>query len=372
MMRRILNAPIRNTARAWRPLATLLLVMLPSACGGTRGSTDTRTNWLSSCTGDQACDVGLSCVCGVCTQPCGSGQSCGDVNAEAVCVDAPGCGEASQVCAKEGFFEVVEDSSVTGSEVTAAPESSAVDGSDSLLGTTGAETAGSSATSEGEAGSDASATTDGDGSTGGVDASACDDPGRQYTSRDPEECTELPNCGVIAEGVGLVAFSDECGCGCEPYVAPPRADSITAGECAASPPSGSSANFAVLAESELGQFSCTDVPSALLRSESDVTAWSNTTGCPEIAGLAAGVDFDTQTVIVVGVPDRPTVSVTYTEQLIDGVIHVGIAADAYCGGARPPSGFALVTVDVGPSVPLQVVTETCLAECPDDGGLPVP
>jgi hypothetical protein len=177
---------------------------------------------------------------------------------------------------------------------------------------------------------------------------------------------------VIAEGVGRVPFSDECGCGCEPFVLPPQGDSISAGQCAESPPSGSPANFAVLAESATTDSTCDNIPSALLRSYADMATWAGESGCGGLASLMADVDFETQSVIVVGTPERPSASVTYTVQTIDGAIHVGVEADAYCGGARPQSGFVLVTVNAGPNTALRVITETCLAQCPDDGGLPVP
>lgn len=356
-----------------------MILLLPSACGESRLSTDTRTNWLSSCSDDMSCGSGLSCVCGVCTQSCDNGQSCGDVNLDAVCVDVPGCEQASQVCAKEGFFDEPTDGSV---------------GEDDAIATTGSPTSESSAGAGGSSVSSTSATTStvesqdtagmGDStshaadvssgtSTGDViDGGVCNDPEREYVSRDPAECDELPECGVIAEGVGKVAFSDACGCGCEPYVLPPRTDSITEGQCAESPPSGTPANFAVLAESSTGEVFCNDIPTALLRSYTQMAEWAGTSGCGEVASLMADVDFATQAVIVVGTPERPSASVSYLVQTIDGTIHVGVDADAYCGGARPSSGFVLVTVDAGPSTPLRVSTETCFDVCANDGGLPVP
>jgi hypothetical protein len=382
MTQRTLSAPIRNNLRSWHRASALMLLLLPSACGQTRDSTDTRTNWLSSCSEDMACGSGLSCVCGVCTQPCESGQSCGEVNEDAVCVEVPGCEEASQVCAKEGFFDAPTDGSVVDPEdgnATQSPNSESASGETSAVVTTTTSMPSSDAA---ETTRDSDAVLDGstsagesttDGSSGTlVDGGVCNDPDREYVSRDPAECDTLPECGIIAEGVGKIAFSDECGCGCEPFVLPPQTDSITAGQCAESAPSGTPANFEVLAESSTGQWLCDNIPTALLRSYADMAQWAGESGCGDLASLMADVDFETQSVIVVGTPERPSASVSYTVQTIDGTIHVGVEADAYCGGARPSSGFVLVTVNAGPGTALRVVTETCLAECPDDGGLPVP
>lgn len=355
-----------------------MLLLLPSACGESRVSTDTRTNWLSSCSDDVSCGGGLSCLCGVCTQACESGQSCGEVSPEAVCVEVPGCEQASQVCAKEGFFDAPTDGSVADpgdADSTARTDS---DGAAVVTPTsTSLTSTGPIDTSRGtDEMLDASTSATGVPTTGEFTGDAtdpCDAADREYVSHDPLACEGLTiECGVIAEGVGKVEFNDACGCGCEPYVLPPRTDSITARECAESPPAGTPANFAVLAESSTSEVLCNDVPTALLRSYAEMAEWAGASGCGEVASLMATVDFESQSVIVVGTPERPSASVSYTVQTIDGTIHVGVDADAYCGGARPTSGFVLVTVNAGPSTALRVSTETCFDACPDDGGLPVP
>lgn len=385
MTRRTLSAPIRNNLRSWRGVGALLFLLLPSACGETSVSTDTRTNWLSTCSDDLSCGGALACVCGVCTRACENGQSCGEVNAQAVCVEVPGCEQASQVCAKEGFFDAPTDGSVADPGDANSTEGAGADSASSSSGaswitTSSGSVMSTSVTSTGptdisrdsETTLDASTSTTAELSTG-ESTGACDAADREYVSRDPVACEELTiECGVIAEGVGKVEFNDACGCGCEPYVLPPQTDSIVAGECAASPPSGTPANFAVLAESSTTEVLCNDVPTALLRSYAEMAEWAGVSGCGEIASLMADVDFASQSVIVVGTPERPSASVSYTLQTIDGTIHVGVDAEAYCGGARPSSGFVLVTVNAGPSTALRVATETCFDACPDDGGLPVP
>lgn len=49
------------------------------------------------------------------------------------------------------------------------------------------------------------------------DGCGCEEPGRRYVSRDPEECKVV---FFLCEE-GFTPFFDECGCGCEP--APPDA-----------------------------------------------------------------------------------------------------------------------------------------------------
>lgn len=384
MIRRKLGAPIRNNLGLLRRAALLLLV-LPSACGETSVSTDTRTNWLTSCSEDDDCSAGLSCLCGVCTQACSSSSACRDLSSDAVCVAAPGCSEAGPVCAREdSFMDVTADASTSGLATTGAESSNTAtsDSSTSSITSTTVTSEGSSTgvdTSTSGGDMDASqpeeTTTDVTTSSGDqTDASICDNPEREYQSRNPMECESLPapDCGIVAEGFGRVAFSDECGCGCEPFVPPERSDSLTAGYCNPNPSSGSFANFTVLAESVEGQSLCFDVPSALLRSADDVTEWTNASGCGDIAPLVADVNFAEQSVIVVGTPDRPQASVSYVTQTIDGAVHVGVDVEPYCGGARPPSGFVLVVANVTPGSALQVVTETCDEEQCPDAGLPVP
>lgn len=376
MTRCILSA--NSTLRACATLSALFLFLATVACGESRVSTDTRTNWLSSCSGDETCEGDFSCLCGVCTRACSEGRTCEDVGASAVCVDAPGC-QGVSVCAKEGFFEVSEQStssadSTVGSVNTRSGDELTVHDVSDAHDTSTTDAASDSAPTNRDETFDASVSGELDTPAGGADGGVCNDPKRTYESHDPAECQGLEiDCGIVAEGIGNVRFSDACGCGCEPFVLPPRTDGLSVGQCAQpSPPAGSSVNFVVLAESEFGDTTCSDVPSALLRSQSNVTEWAAASGCVDVASLIADVDFGTRAVIVAGTFERPSARVSYVEQTLDGVFHVGVTAAAYCGGARPSSGYVILTIGAAPSTPLRVVTETCFENCANDGGLPVP
>lgn len=382
MTRRTLGAPIRNNFGLLRQ-AALLLLLWPSACGDTRASTDTRTNWLTSCSEDDDCSAGLSCLCGVCTQACSSTTTCLELSSAAVCLAAPGCDEVGQVCAREdSFLEATSDAAATSTaevssatNTTSGEPSSTAEVPTTVTSDAASSTSGATTSVDMDASQPDETTLDVTTSSDvGSDASACDIPEREYQSRSPAECESqpTPDCGIVAEGFGRVPFSDECGCGCEPFVPPQRVDSLTAGYCNPTTPSGSTANFTVLAESVEGQSSCFEVTSALLRSADDVTEWTNSSGCGDIAPLVADVDFASQSVVVVGTPDRPQASVSYVTQSIDGAVHVGVETEPYCGGARPPSGFVLVVVNLNSGSALQVVTETCTDDQCPDAGLPVP
>jgi hypothetical protein len=379
---RTLAAPIWNNPRIWRRGSAIAACFFALACGSSSStSTDTRTNWLASCSDD--CGGGLTCLCGVCTETCGQDEACSDLGSGAVCVEAPaGCGQSKNLCAREDFdFPPNTDASA----------SSAGDTSTSTFSESATSTAGETATTSVDEPSSNEDTTvsssSGDSTvstvtstatsdvleTGGdAGADPCDIPGRQYTSRDPDACTVEPECGIIAEGFGNVAFSDECGCGCEPYVPPERTDTLLEGQCAEAPSSGFPVDATVLAESEVSAIPCETAVSAIVRSAAQLEQWATATGCDALVDTAAAVDFSTQALIIVGTSERPAASVTYVVQTLDGVIHVGIDTRAYCLGVPPTDGFALLTVPTSPSAAVIANVETCYETCDFDGGLPPP
>lgn len=57
--------------------------LLAGACGGLGPRTGSETNFLSSC--DATCDAGLTCLCGVCTQPCSDTDECTALGSGAEC-----------------------------------------------------------------------------------------------------------------------------------------------------------------------------------------------------------------------------------------------------------------------------------------------
>jgi hypothetical protein len=54
--------------------AALALAVLAGACDGDDGTIEqanSNTSWLEACNFDDECDGVLSCLCGICTRPCG-------------------------------------------------------------------------------------------------------------------------------------------------------------------------------------------------------------------------------------------------------------------------------------------------------------
>jgi hypothetical protein len=234
-------------------------------------------------------------------------------------------------------------------------------------------TSSGSASSDSGAASDATSAGDTSDVTDAADAGTdpCDIPGREYLSRDPLDCVIEPSCGIVAEGIGNVPFSDACGCGCEPYVPPERTDTLLEGECATAS-SGFEVDARIMAESEVSAIGCDNVVSALLRSAADVDEWAANTGCQSLAGITSIVEFSSEALIIVGTPDHPAANVEYVSQTIDGVFHVGVYAQAYCSGAAPSDGFVVLTVPASPSSAVIARVETCYGTCDFDGGLPPP
>jgi hypothetical protein len=76
--------------RVW--LALVVCAGLVASCRGKSATTeDSETHFLSACT--DTCSGGLTCICGVCTKPCTTQDSCGELSESAACEDS--CAEAS-------------------------------------------------------------------------------------------------------------------------------------------------------------------------------------------------------------------------------------------------------------------------------------
>jgi hypothetical protein len=376
-------------------LPSLLVCGWLVACTGATTGTDTRTNWLSFCTTDNACGPELSCVCGVCTKACEAPSDCSSLGSGASCFEVQGCSAAGQVCAQPDFELGAFDQSpadaasassassseapASGSASSAAPSGSGTEDNGPGPLPTGASDSGGDASldassadaSSADAGTATSSSSTTASSTSADASTVCDAPGRVYVSHDPAECTTPAECGILAEGQGNVPFSDSCGCGCEPYVPPPRTDSILENGCSG-PNGGNPFPVAVLADSELsGQTTCFSIPNAIIRNDAELAEWVSNSGCSEVADAVSIINFTTQTLVIIGVQDRPLAHLAYTVQSIDGRIHFGVQANAYCGGARPPWGFVAIGLDATPA-PVQISVETCFDDCVLDGGPPPP
>lgn len=77
--------------------ASLLLGVLAASCDG-KSQTETETHFLSSCSA--SCPSGLTCVCGVCTEPCASDSACSRFPGSATCEAAAATcgGSAASAC----------------------------------------------------------------------------------------------------------------------------------------------------------------------------------------------------------------------------------------------------------------------------------
>ncbi len=79
-------------------VASTLLVLALTACGRSSDPTDTNTQWLMSCDGDDDCAGEFSCFCGVCTVRCSATAACSELSEDAVC--APSTARCdTRVCA---------------------------------------------------------------------------------------------------------------------------------------------------------------------------------------------------------------------------------------------------------------------------------
>jgi hypothetical protein len=80
-------------------LLSPLLCWLIASCGGAAGggalNFDSNTNWLKKCDFDSDCDGVLRCLCGICSQPCGTVAECSRLSG-AACAES-----ASDECSGE-------------------------------------------------------------------------------------------------------------------------------------------------------------------------------------------------------------------------------------------------------------------------------
>ena len=68
-------------------IAAALLVLAAGCKHNTTGEVETETHFLRSC--QDACDQGLTCVCGVCTATCSGDAACAKHGANATCMTTP-------------------------------------------------------------------------------------------------------------------------------------------------------------------------------------------------------------------------------------------------------------------------------------------
>lgn len=360
-----------HRSRFLRGCASLVLGTALAGCGQTDSSTDTRSNWLSPCADDDACQGGLSCLCGVCTRSCDDDLACSGLGGSQ-CAASDLCTDPGNICVAAGAQP--EDSATTDASSPASASISATNTAAATASVT-AESTAMMATSS-PTGSvqpeDAAALPEPDAAQSDAmtdaGASACDKPGRVYTSRDPAACTTTPECGPLSEGVGNVPFQDECGCGCEPFSVQGQMDSIQAGQCGAGT-SVAPLAVDVVAQSVLGS-TCFDTPSGVIHSTGEFMAWLDSGGCSELLDVAANFDFDSATLVIAVVADRPELTLLDSAQSLDGTLHLGVQAAAYCGGAAPSVGYLALSVPVV-DTPLKISVDTCYDSC-SDGGLAVP
>lgn len=86
-------------------LAAPLLCWAIASCGGAAShleTSDSNTNWLKKCELDSDCAGALSCLCGICTQPCGTTAECsrlsGAACAESASDECSGHASAGAMC----------------------------------------------------------------------------------------------------------------------------------------------------------------------------------------------------------------------------------------------------------------------------------
>jgi len=83
------------------------------------------------------------------------------------------------------------------------------------------------------------------------------------------------------------------------------------------------------------------IPDQVLTSEE---AFRAAFSCEE--GAMSGVDWDTERVAIVSFAERPSADVAEV-YVRDGRVVVQLAAEVYCGGARPPSAVVVVVIPAG-------------------------
>jgi hypothetical protein len=156
------------------------------------------------------------------------------------------------------------------------------------------------------------------------DETTCTQPSDRYVLDDPSSC----NVALFACDVGEEPFYDDCGCGCRP---------LEGAECVA--PSGTA--IAVTAD-QIRQYECFqfDGEPRLIATEGEYMDFVN--GCGGTP--AEELDFDGHVYFAAVVPERTVVNFAYAVETNDGV-HVGVQAQAYCGGAAPPTTVLLIEFD---------------------------
>lgn len=165
-----------------------------------------------------------------------------------------------------------------------------------------------------------------------------DDCGCGCTTSDETVCTQPSDryvhgpaaCQVALFGCdeGEQVFYDVCGCGCRP---------LEGAECVA--PSGTAI---AVTEDQIRQYWCFDFDAEprLITTAEEYTDFIN--GCDGTP--AEELDFDGHVYFAAVVPERTAVDFAYAVETNDGV-HVGVQAEAYCGGPAPPTTVLLIEFD---------------------------
>jgi hypothetical protein len=169
---------------------------------------------------------------------------------------------------------------------------------------------------------------------------ACSEPAENYVLDDPGTCL----VALFACEAGEETFYDDCGCGCRP---------ATSSSC--TPPSG---NELSVPAARVGTYSCYGYPGSprVIESADDLEEFFQ--GCGSAPEELP--DFEMYTVFGAVVSQRPDVSLEYVVD--DGEdVHVGVQAQAYCGGAYPPTTLMLIEL---PHTDADVVQDRC-----DDVGM---
>jgi len=78
----------------------LLAALAVGACANSRRAKSSETHFLALCA-DDACGAGLSCVCGVCSQPCMDDEACTELGEGAECTASAASCDQPRVCDAE-------------------------------------------------------------------------------------------------------------------------------------------------------------------------------------------------------------------------------------------------------------------------------
>lgn len=215
----------------------LLFAMALSSCSSTTTTkSETETHFLQSCEG--ACEDGLSCICGVCTEECASDGACEALAAGASCATtAPSCaGAVESTCdvectraadcnALEGAFECRQGrcrataEGESGQGGAGGSGGAGEDGGAGQGGSGGQGSGGQSAGSSGGAGNDAAIDTGGVGGApdGGIEDTDCDEVGELCcpgkSQDEPDYCVgPMVECGMAGR------CQSNCACALPVYI----------------------------------------------------------------------------------------------------------------------------------------------------------